>query len=154
MTQLENSNISAMNRPRRTWYEDAHIPGGFTHRGQVLGAAIGPGSSAQTVGMGWYHSYGMVGGTVSRVVHNNDRLFNYRTFYEALQGENTWNTLRKLHQVGMVYGMELLLFLPYGAELQLGVERHVIENRYNVMNRDETNIRYELTIRFRPQGWL
>jgi hypothetical protein len=154
MTQLENSSITTLQRPRRVWYEDNHIRGGFTHRGQVLGAAIGPGSSAQTVALSWYHPYGMFGASVGRVVHNNDRLFNFRDFYEALQGENIWNTMRRLHEVSMVYGAKMLVFLPFNMEFQLGVERQSTENLYNVKELDITNIRYELTIRFRPQGWL
>jgi hypothetical protein len=154
MTQLENNHNSAMQRPRRTWYEDYHIPGGFTHKGQILGAAIGPGSSAQTLALTWYHPYGMLGSSVGRVVHNNDRLFNYRDFYEALQGENIWNTMRRLHEVGIVYGMQMLLFLPYGAEIQFGIEHNSIENRFNVKDLDHTNIRYEVVFRLKRPGWF
>lgn len=153
-TQLENSSITTLQRPRRIWYEDTHIPGGFTHGGQLLGATIGPGSSAQTVALSWYHPYGMFGASLGRVVHNNDRLFNYRDFYEALQGENIWNTMRRLHEVSMVYGAKMLVFLPFNMEFQLGVERQSTENLYNVRELDITNMRYEMTIRFRPPGWL
>jgi hypothetical protein len=154
MTQLENSSISTLQRPRRTWYEDPNIPGGFTHRGQVLGAAIGPGSSAQTLALSWYHPYGMVGISGARVVHNNDRLFNFRTFYEELQGGWRWNTLRKLHQVEMRLSAWALVFLPYGAELQVGVVENRIENIYNVINTDKTNVRVEFALRVRRPGWL
>jgi hypothetical protein len=154
MTQLENSSISALRRPRRTWYEDPFIPGGFTHRGQVLGAAIGPGSSAQTLALSWYHPYGMLGVSGGRVVHNNDRLFNNRRFYEDLQGGFRWNTLRKLHQVEMRLSAWMLVFLPYGAEVQVGVVENRIENIYNVINTDKTNVRVEFALRLRRPGWL
>jgi hypothetical protein len=154
MTQLENSSITTLQRPRRTWYEDPYILGGFTHRGQALGAAIGPGSSAQTFALSWYHPYGMIGASVGRVVHNNDRLFNYRAFYEELQGGFRWNTLRKLHQVEMRYSAWILVFLPYDAELQLGLVENRIENQYNVINADVSNTRFEFTLRLRRPGWL
>jgi hypothetical protein len=154
MTQLENSTITTLQRPRRVWYEDAFVPGGYTHRGQVLGAAIGPGSSAQTLALSWYHPLGMVGASAGRVVHNNDRLFNHRQFYEELQGGFRWNTLRKLHQVEMRLSAWALLFLPYGAELQVGVVENRIENIYNVINTDKTNVRVEFALRLRRPGWL
>ena len=80
LTQLENNSPGAYHRMSTrlienealTWYSSQYIIQGFTHKGQVVGAWIGPGSSAQTLQMSWYHPWGMLGGTVGRTVFYND----------------------------------------------------------------------------------
>jgi hypothetical protein len=49
LTQLEQS-PSLRRRPVGSWYASPSIPHGYTHRGQVVGAAIGPAGSSQWVG--------------------------------------------------------------------------------------------------------
>lgn len=46
LTSLEQNDI-VRGRRQRSFYTSLNVPQGYTHRGQVLGAAIGPGSSAQ-----------------------------------------------------------------------------------------------------------
>jgi hypothetical protein len=45
-TNLEPS-ASYRHRPVISWYTSRPVPQGYTHRGQVIGAAIGPGASSQ-----------------------------------------------------------------------------------------------------------
>ena len=45
---------------------------GYTHLGQMLGAAIGPGSNMQTLGVTWVKSLKTIGLQVERYVHDND----------------------------------------------------------------------------------
>lgn len=46
ITSLEQ-NDAVRGRRQQSFYTSVNVPQGYTHRGQVLGAAIGPGSSAQ-----------------------------------------------------------------------------------------------------------
>ncbi len=46
VTSLEQ-NDAVRGRRQRSFYTSLNVPQGYTHRGQVLGAAIGPGSSSQ-----------------------------------------------------------------------------------------------------------
>lgn len=46
LTSLEQ-NDAVRNRPQSSFYTSANVPQGYTHRGRVIGAAIGPGSSQQ-----------------------------------------------------------------------------------------------------------
>ena len=46
LTTLEQ-NDAVRNRPQSSFYTSTNVPQGYTHRGRVIGAAIGPGSSHQ-----------------------------------------------------------------------------------------------------------
>jgi hypothetical protein len=61
-------------RPTGSWYTSRAVSGGFTQKGQVLGAVIGPGSSAQWIGFdlaGPRHSAGFF---LSRIKWDDDAL--------------------------------------------------------------------------------
>lgn len=58
-------------RPQAYYYTHGIIEQGHTNGGQILGAAIGPGSESQFLGVDGYFSKGKVGLFVQRVVDNN-----------------------------------------------------------------------------------
>ncbi len=60
------------------YYTGRAAPGGFTNRGQVLGAAIGPGSQSQYLGVDYYARTWQFGTFAERVRNQNDAL--YRQF--------------------------------------------------------------------------
>ena len=153
MTQLENSSTSSQYRENNVWYADPLIPQGFTNRGQVLGASIGPGSSAQLINLSFYNRFGMIGTSVSRTVYQNDRLYNQQDYYRSIQ-LGIWDTLRKLHHVEMRNDIHLLLFLPWNLELQADIHLSSIENQYNVINRDVTNANLMFTLRYHMPGFI
>lgn len=70
-TYLERSS-SYRHRPTGSWATSLAVRQGFTHRGQMLGAAIGPGSSAQSVGIDWLAPDWGVGVYAGRTRFNND----------------------------------------------------------------------------------
>lgn len=75
-------------RAQESWYTHYQVRDGYTNYGQVIGAGIGPGSSCQTFGLDWGHSYNKIGGTIERVVHNND--FYYSAFAPTEQWQKHW----------------------------------------------------------------
>lgn len=77
LTQLENS-PTAWLRPQEGWYTHYQVRHGYTNRGQVLGAGIGPGSNSQTLGISWIKGIKKIGFTLERVVKDND--FYYKAF--------------------------------------------------------------------------
>jgi len=77
LTQLENSSTAWL-RPQEGWYTHYQVRHGYTHRGQVMGAGIGPGSNSQTLGISWIKGVKKLGFTLERVVRNND--FYYEAF--------------------------------------------------------------------------
>lgn len=65
-----------------TIYTHSQLLQGYTHRGQLLGAAIGPGSDAQILGADMFGRWGMVGLFLERVRWDNDAYYeNWARFY-------------------------------------------------------------------------
>lgn len=155
LTQLENNSPGALHRTSNQltnndaniWYMNNYIRQGYTHRGQVIGAGIGPGSSAQTLNLTFYDKWGSLGATIGRTVYHNDRLYYFWSYYSEIQ-PFAWNTLRKLHEVEISYGVQALLFLPYNMELQLEYRLGSYENRHNIMNYDVKNTNLSATVRY------
>lgn len=76
LTHLTMSNTQKT-RSSGYWYLHSRVKQGYTHRGQLLGAAIGPGSSSQTVWSSYDTPQGDVGILLERVTLNRD-------FYEDI----------------------------------------------------------------------
>jgi len=60
-----------------TWYIHPVVRDGYTHRGQLLGAGIGPGSNVQTASIGWVRGMKRVNLALERFVHNEDFFYMY-----------------------------------------------------------------------------
>lgn len=70
-TQLESTKTSDL-RDGPIWYVHYQVVGGYTNRGQVLGAGIGPGSNMQSLDVAWVSGLKKIGISFDRVVNNND----------------------------------------------------------------------------------
>lgn len=101
ITQMEKNNTWRV-RDYPTWYVSENIPHGYTHKGQVLGAAIGPGSNSQYLGFNYLWDRHRVGFFTERVIYNNDlyyKLFTTSIFRHwadlnfGISGEYSWNQL-------------------------------------------------------------
>ncbi len=64
-------------RPQNYYYTDTNIPQGHTNEGQVLGAAIGPGSNSQFFSIDGYVPNGRFGLFARRLADNNHFHFEY-----------------------------------------------------------------------------
>lgn len=62
------------------WYTSSVVRQGYTHRGQVLGAGIGPGSNLQSLDISWFKGLKRIGLQLERYVHNND--FYYQMYID------------------------------------------------------------------------
>jgi len=75
-------------RAQQSWYVHHKAREGYTNYGQVIGAGIGPGGSSQTIGIQCGEGFNKTGGTIERVVHNND--FYYAAFAGLQQWQKHW----------------------------------------------------------------
>jgi len=75
VTQLEQNRTNT-NRESIYFYTHTDIRHGYTNRGQLLGAGIGPGSDMQSISISWIKSLKMIGLQFERYVHNNDLHYN------------------------------------------------------------------------------
>jgi hypothetical protein len=76
-------NPFAGGRPN-SWYLNTNIKQGWSNNGQLLGAAIGPGSNGQSFSLSWHKGYNKIGVFVERVAHNND--FYFSVYYNPFAG--------------------------------------------------------------------
>jgi len=63
--------------PRGAYYEHSLVTQGYTQRGQIIGAGIGPGGNSQSLGADLYRSWGRVGTWIERQVHDNDAYYQW-----------------------------------------------------------------------------
>lgn len=75
ITQLSQS-IDRMVRDAGSWYFHYFVVQGYTHKGEVLGAGIGPGGNLQTLNVKWIHGLKQLGVQLERYVHNDDYYVN------------------------------------------------------------------------------
>ena len=70
-TQTENSRTLEV-RGVHTWYIHPDVRHGYTQKGQLLGAGIGPGSNVQAIYASWLKGPKQLGIQIERLVHLND----------------------------------------------------------------------------------
>jgi hypothetical protein len=74
-TQMETPRNGSSN-VTPSWYTDDIIVHGYTNRGQVLGAGIGPGSNMQSLDVSWVKGLKKIGFSFDRILNNNDFFYN------------------------------------------------------------------------------
>jgi hypothetical protein len=72
LTRLARANTQSNRDPRPTFYEHGRINQGHSNDGQLLGAAIGPGSNAQFLALDRANGRWMAGGYLERIRHDDD----------------------------------------------------------------------------------
>ncbi|MDZ7771570.1 MAG: capsule assembly Wzi family protein [Balneolaceae bacterium] len=129
-------------RPQQFYYTHTPIRQGHTHRGEVLGAAIGPGSGSQYLGVDAYTPAGMAGFFLQRVEHND--FFHYEFYDEPGGGtgyKDIWRNWVQL-RVGMKGHYRLGDFLLGG---QLVWNKHFNYGRFGYGELDTDFERFEGT---------
>jgi len=69
LTQMEGSNTGSI-RAQPVWYKHRLIPAGYTNKGQVLGAGIGPDANQQTFEVSWINGLKRIGFRFENVTNN------------------------------------------------------------------------------------
>ncbi len=107
-TNLEITNLTTSQlrqvRHQTFFYTHSRIRQGHTNRGQILGAAIGPGSNSQFFGMDAYRSNYKFGFFVQRVVDNDN--FHFREGSASLSPTEFGDYFR--HRVDLNVGLNFL----------------------------------------------
>ena len=65
-------NAGRIIRNASTFYIHSRVRNGYTHKGEILGAGIGPSSNAQTINVNWVNNMNKIGLQFERYVHNGD----------------------------------------------------------------------------------
>jgi len=146
LTALGGSPKAPADGGRNAFYTDERVPQGHTHRGQLLGAAIGPGSDAQILGVDLFSDWGKIGLFAERIRRDEDAYFTVWTRYYG----------RDAHDIALATGVQSLVFL---GPLEIGSKiRYESRKNRNFLRLDgynwellsETNWRIDLEIGWRP----
>ncbi|MEJ7778647.1 MAG: capsule assembly Wzi family protein [Daejeonella sp.] len=99
ITQMSQS-IDRLVRNSGSWYEHSQVLQGYTHKGEVLGAGIGPGGNLQTLDLSWVKGIKSVGIQFDRYVHDDDYYYAVINDVDGMSrkwvdltitGHGTWN---------------------------------------------------------------
>ncbi|PWA10879.1 capsule assembly Wzi family protein [Flavobacterium laiguense] len=101
-THLEQS-ADRIVRPAGAWYMHGSVLHGYTHKGEVLGAGIGPGSNLQTLDFSVWEKDKVWGVQVERYAHNMDFYYDAYTDYNHKWVDLALNTYayRKYGNLGI-----------------------------------------------------
>jgi hypothetical protein len=111
---------------------------GYTQRGQLIGAGIGPGSSSQLLGLDRYTAAGRIGGYIERTRYDNDAYYFYYAPTQAYYG----------HDVELTAGVSAVRFVGH-FDLTGAVALSRELNRYFEVENDVTSLRAEVGVRWR-----
>jgi len=121
-TYLEKS-ATLRDRPVATWYTSRAVPQGYTNRGQVIGAAIGPGASSQWLAVDYFATRWNAGLFAYRIRWDGDALYTFPTT-NVTGLPNKWCS----HDTSMIFGVRAaqrgafgLLEVSYGVDLRRNV---------------------------------
>ncbi|MDR8392025.1 capsule assembly Wzi family protein [Aliifodinibius sp. S!AR15-10] len=145
LTQLEASKTGLF-RGFPTFYVHGRVNQGYTNRGQLLGASIGPGSSSQYVGASYYFGNGKVQLWTQRVALNNDFLYS-RSDMIAQQNSSSTNRYW-LHNIEMRVGSSITYFYKqFETKIGLTVRREL--NDDYLYKNDQFHVGLQLSLRYR-----
>src|SRR5690606_34380342 len=100
-----------LGRWQQTIYASSQVVHGHTHRGQLLGAPIGPGSEAQFIGADVFWDHGRSSLSVERVRYDDDA---YYAVWGAIHGPHGHDT-----EIS-VRGGHLLTHPAFSVEAEIG----------------------------------
>jgi hypothetical protein len=87
VTQLQENSPQDI-RNAESWYVNDYIRHGYTNRGEVLGAGIGPGGNLQSLDVSWIKGVKRLGIQIERYVHNND--FYFYAYEDSMDPRRHW----------------------------------------------------------------
>lgn len=121
------------------FYVNTIVRQGYTHKGQIIGAGIGPGSNSQYVGVDLFTTWGRAGWYAQRVVYDNDLFYSVSNDHTA-------------HQVEFISGVGSLLFIR-SFELVADVALRRFLNMYYETGNDEWNVTAKIGLRWNIGGY-
>ena len=89
-TQLEQTG-SRLLREARSWYEHGYVRDGYTNKGEVLGAGIGPGSNSHYFEVSRIEKNDKLGVALEIIDHDND--FYHEAFLSAQDHRRYWKEI-------------------------------------------------------------
>jgi hypothetical protein len=130
------------------WYTSSQVRQGYTNKGKVLGAGIGPGSNLQSIDISWYRGIKHIGLQFERYLHNND--FYYQAYTPATEFRKYWVDLSATGAMDWDY--KNLLFSARISMIRSLNYQYVLYDRpplYFVPGWDRLNFQFQTGITYR-----
>ncbi|MBU2912399.1 MULTISPECIES: capsule assembly Wzi family protein [Reichenbachiella] len=128
---LDQSKSNAY-RATPTWYAHHIVKQGYTQKGQILGAGIGPGSSSDYFNAQYVFATGILQLTAQRIRFNDDY------FYDTIKDENRHDHEWTLESTFSKFIGNYLVGMHFGMNFR--------QNMYYVENNDKTNVSISLNL--------
>jgi hypothetical protein len=148
VTQLQQTSVSTVLNVG-AWYINKYVRDGYTNRGQVLGAGIGPGGNLQSFDISWFSGLKRLGLQLERYVHNND--YYYYAFNDSSDWRRHWTDL-----TAMVSGEWNYKNLIFNTRLQyvrsLNYQWYLLQpdpNQYFTNGMARTNVQVQAGVMYR-----
>lgn len=147
LTHLETSTTLRSGRGAVTFYTHSQVRQGYTQRGQLLGASIGPGSNAAAIGADLFAGRSVTGLSLERIAHDNDAYYGVWARYYGFRGHDVEFAASVRHE---------RLLGPFSIGGELGVSTRYnrdfldLSEVYSVPDRVDHNLHARLTAAWRP----
>jgi hypothetical protein len=135
-----------------TFYVSPYVIQGHTHRGQLLGAPIGPGSESQFLGVDVFWRAGRTGLSVERVRYDDDAYYSLWYPIHGPHGHDTEMSFRAAHMISLAT-LSLDAELGYSFRYSRSFLGLLHGNYPDFPYRRETNLGIRLTGSWRPPGY-
>lgn len=143
ITQLQAPTPSLINRAA-SWYNDNVVRHGYTHQGELLGAAIGPGSNSQRIEISYVKGNNRIGIELDRWLHNTDFYYRYNTnsgsfdynrHWVDLMASLVWNVqIKKVMLFGQVAAIRAINYQWKSYIPEVGQVSNYFDNGWDFMN--------------------
>jgi len=147
-TQLEATRTSDI-RNSPSWYTDDIVRHGYTNRGQIVGAGIGPGSNLQSVEVAWIHGIKRVGLQVERFVRQSDFFYAASTDFRrrwvdlGLGFEGEWDYRN------FIFSGKLHYVHAHNYQYELEIPQTNWEGFWDFIPQDKINMHFQLGVMYR-----
>ena len=141
-----------LGRGLNTYYVSPHVPQGHTHRGQLLGAPIGPGSESQFIGTDVFWRYGRSGLSIERVRYDDDAYYAVWASIHGPHGHDTEMSFRAAHLYATpLFSVEAEVGYSFRYSRSLLGLHH--SNHPGFPYRRDENVALRLSGRVNPPAW-
>lgn len=136
-----------------SWYVNPYIRQGYTNKGEVLGAGIGPGANLQTLDVSWVKGLKRIGLQLERYLHNDD--FYYYAFADTQDWRRHWTDLSaalngEWNYRNFIFNAKLMGVYSLDYQWYLDPSKEVVGQAYYVPGQTKFNLQVQagLTYRF------
>jgi len=148
VTQLQQAAAKTV-LDARSWYVNKYIRHGYTHRGEALGAGIGPGGGLQSLDVSWIKGVKRIGLQFERYVHNND--FYYYAYIDSQDWRRHWGDISMAMSSEWDY-KNLLFNARFQYIKSINYQWYLLQtdpNQYFTNGLDKSNVQVQLGFSYR-----